>query len=91
MTFGSWIDKIVVLLLTGVLVWFGRKVDTMTDSIVELKTTMAGVIVRLDETRKETDDLRKDFNEHTKEDRQRSFIFGGPIVKPAPKKSYDGH
>lgn len=70
MGLGEWTDKIVIVSLGCIFIWFGSKVETLTDKVQTLCETMAAITVELRSTKDETTRLRDDFQAHVKEDQQ---------------------
>ena len=73
MGLGEWTDKIVIVSLGCIFIWFGSKVETLTDKVQTLCETMAAITVELRSTKDETTRLRDDFQAHVKEDQQHAL------------------
>ena len=64
----DWADKLLIGAVGAIFIWFGTKVNTLTDKVQVLCETMSALTVEMSNTKAETDRLRADFSAHVKED-----------------------
>jgi hypothetical protein len=69
MGIGDWADKILIGAVGAIFIWFGMKVNTLTDKVQALCETMSALTVEMSNNKSETDRLRADFAAHVREDR----------------------
>lgn len=63
----DWIDRILAFLVAAVFVWFGNKLDKLTDKVGVLGETLSAVVARTGTTNEEVVRLRNNFEAHEKD------------------------
>ena len=96
-TLSSWLDRILIGSVALIILWFGGRMEKLTDTVQTLCETMAAngvevktINLRLDRLQFEQDTLKTGFETYLREDRQKFYLVAKPRTaqteEPLPGK-----
>ena len=84
-TLGSWLDRLLIGAVGLIIVWFGGRLEMLTNTVQRLCETMSanGVEIksanmRIDRLQFEQDQLKTGFETYLREDRQKFYLVAKP-------------